>query len=539
LTGVLEPRTNGSPVRMIGTAADITDRKRAEAEVRTSELRYRALFDSMAEGFCVIEILLDGTGAPVDWRYHETNPAFVHQTGLVDAVGRTAREVMPKIEANWIQAYGQVALTGKPMRMVAESRDLGGWFEVSATPIGNPSERKVAVFFSDITARRHAEDELRRIAADLADADKKKNEFLATLAHELRNPMAPLRTGLRLLSHPKQNPEAVPQTIAMMDRQLGHMIHLVDDLLDVARISGGKLELRKARTHLAAVLGSAVESSKPLIDARHHTLSVDVADPTLELEVDPTRVSQMVSNLLDNAAKYTPIGGSIRLTAYREGAEVAISVADNGVGMTAESIPRIFEMFTQVGTNPEGGLGIGLSIVRRLVEMHGGRIEVESAGVGAGATFTVRLPALVRSDSQRESAQSAAAGASSDQPLRLLVVDDNVDAAESLSALLELAGHSVSVAADGFEALRAAVDFQPDAIFLDIGMPGMSGYEVAQALRRMPSGERLVIAAVTGWGTSEDKARAKDAGFDYHLTKPVDLDSVVKILETVRAGDSG
>ena len=367
LTGLLEPRTDNAPVRMIGTAADITHRKRAEAELRASESRYRALFDSMEEGFCVLQILLDGSGTPVNWRYEETNPAFVHQTGLADAVGRTAREVLPNVEENWIQAYGQVALTGKPMRMVAESKDLGAWFDVSATRIGNAAERKVAVFFSDITLRRRAEDERRRVAVDLAEADKKKNEFLATLAHELRNPMAPLRTGIRLLAHPNQAAGAVPRTLAMMERQLAHMVHLVDDLLDVARISGGKLELRKERTQLASVIGSAVESSTPLIEARHHELTVNVADPTLDLDVDPTRVSQVVSNLLDNAAKYTPTGGSIRLAAHRDGADAMISVSDNGVGIDAESMPRIFEMFTPVGKNAQGGLGIGLSIVRRLV----------------------------------------------------------------------------------------------------------------------------------------------------------------------------
>ena len=536
LTGLLEPRTDGSPVRMIGTAADITDRKRAEAELKASESRYRALFNSMDEGFCVIELVFDAIGAPVDWRYLETNPAFVQQTGLADAIGRTAREVMPNIEENWIHGYGQVALTGKPMRMVAASRDLGGWFDVSATRIGEAAERKVAVFFSDITLRRRAEDELRKLAADLADADKQKNEFLATLAHELRNPMTPLRTGLRLLNHPKQEAEILAPTIAMMERQLGHMVHLVDDLLDVARISGGKLELRKERTDLASVIGSAVESSTPVIEARGHELTVDVAEPAVELAADPTRVSQVLSNLLDNAAKYTPAGGRIRLAAHRAGAEVVISVTDNGVGIAAESMPRIFEMFTRVGKNAHGGLGIGLSIVRRLIEMHGGTIEAESGGLGSGTTFTVRLPLGVPADNagdleHRETSPTGAA-----EPLHLLVVDDNVDAARSLSTLLELSGHSVSVAADGLEALRSAVETAPQVVFLDIGMPGMSGYEVAQALRRMPSGERLVIAAVTGWGSSEDKARAKDAGFDHHLTKPIDLDRVEQILRSVSGG---
>jgi CheY-like chemotaxis protein len=342
-----------------------------------------------------------------------------------------------------------------------------------------------------------------------------------------------------LLKHPLQGSEGVPSTVAMMERQLGQMVHLVDDLLDVARISGGRLDLRKEWVDLGSLVRSAVESTMPLLEAGRYEFSVDLSDPSLRLEVDPTRISQVLSNLLDNAAKYTPAGGRIGLAACCDGAEVVISVADNGVGIAAESMPRIFEMFTQVGTSAQGGLGIGLSIVRRLSEMHGGSIEAESSGLGTGSTFTVRLPLGMGGAADPEALQpDAAPAAGAGRSLRLLVVDDNVDAAESLAALLKLSGHCVTVAADGFAALRLAAEFAPQVVFLDIGMPRMSGYEVAQALRRMPDGARFVIAAVTGWGSARDKATAKDAGFDYHLTKPVDLEAVEEILEAVSAGRS-
>jgi CheY-like chemotaxis protein/anti-sigma regulatory factor (Ser/Thr protein kinase) len=256
-------------------------------------------------------------------------------------------------------------------------------------------------------------------------------------------------------------------------------------------------------------------------------------EPDLALNVDATRISQVLSNLLDNAAKYTPPGGRLSLRARRDGSDVVISVSDNGIGLEPGSLPRVFDMFTQVGKGAQGGLGIGLSLVRRLVEMHGGEVGVESDGVDRGSTFTVRLP-LDRGAAPAPPPAvptGAAAGA-----LEILIVDDNVDAAESLSALLALGGHSVRVAADGFEALRSVDELAPAVIFLDIGMPGMSGYEVAEALRRTrPRDEQLVIAAVTGWGSAEDKARARDAGFDHHLTKPIDLESVEEILNGVAA----
>ena len=388
---------------------------------------------------------------------------------------------------------------------------------------------------ADITERKRAEDDLRRLAAELAESDRRKTEFLATLAHELRNPLAPLSNGLQMMRGSISDPTALEKTRAMMERQVAHMVHLVDDLLDIARITTGKVDLKKERVDLQTVIASAVETSMPLIEAGRHELLVHTPDEELLLEVDLTRVAQVVSNLLNNAAKYTPARGRIGLFAQRVGGFVEIAVTDTGIGIPPAAMSTVFEMFTQVGRNMEraqGGLGIGLSLVRRLVELHGGTVGAASEGVGRGSTFTVRLPLLVEQD-----APAAAPSAKATTPekatgtgLRVLVVDDNVDAADTLSALLEMGGHATRVANDGYQAIEMAREFQPQVVFLDIGLPGMNGYEVARKLRETPGMEQAILVALTGWGAREDRARSSEAGFDHHLTKPADMNAVETLL---------
>jgi PAS domain S-box-containing protein len=532
LTGILQSATEGSPARVLGTAADITDRKRAEQELRASEERYRTLFESMDEGFTIIEIIRDASGRAVDYRFLETNPAFEGHTGLRDAVGRTIREIAPDMEEHWFRAYGEVDATGEAVRFENEAHALGRWFDVYATPLGAGHPGRVAVFFSDITERRRSEEDLRRLAEELAESDRRKTEFLATLAHELRNPLAPISNGLQLLRLPGTDAAAKERARAMMERQLRHLVRLVDDLLDIARISSGKVELKKENADLETVLASAVESSRPLLDAAGHQLDVRIAEPGLKVVADTTRLAQVVSNLLNNAAKYTPDGGRVELSARREGRDVLVSVTDSGIGIPADALPLVFEMFTQVGRTRErsqGGLGIGLALVRRLVELHGGTVTAESEGPGRGSTFTVRLPV----------AEASAAAAPTDRPrdavdaspvFRVLVVDDNVDAAESLAALLELDGHDTRVAHDGDAALEQAREFRPEIVFLDIGMPGKDGYQVARELRGDPSHRDTMLVALTGWGAQDDRARTKSAGFDHHLTKPAELPAVEALL---------
>ncbi|WLI91330.1 response regulator [Massilia sp. R2A-15] len=388
----------------------------------------------------------------------------------------------------------------------------------------------LATVTRDITEQKRAEDELRRVAADLSEADHRKSEFLATLAHELRNPLAPIRTGLDLLRMAPPEPAALTRILGMMDRQLGHLIHLVNDLLDVARITRGKIELKKEPAELKSLVAMALETGAALVEASGHALTVELPADPIMLEVDSTRIVQVLSNLLNNAAKYTPPGGRIAVRAWTEEGQAVVAVSDSGIGIPAEALGTVFDMFTQVRGNidrAQGGLGIGLSLVRRLAELHGGSVAAASAGRGEGSTFTLRLPL---GDSGRAAAGAVADADSPASGLRVLVVDDNADAAESLSALLSMLGHQAEVALDGrsgFEAARRAV---PDLVFLDIGMPGMNGHEVARAIRASAGMEQVELVALTGWGAGDDVKRSREAGFDQHLTKPVSIDALERAL---------
>jgi PAS domain S-box-containing protein len=525
------------PVRVRGVVIDATLQKQAEERLQASEERYRTLFDSIDDGVCVIEMLYDAEGRPCDYRFIETNPAFARHTGLADAVGRTMRSLEPAHEEHWFETYGRVAATGEPARFVNETMGLGGrWYDVYAARVGPEGSRKVVVLFTDITERRRTELELRRLADDLAEQDRRKTEFLATLAHELRNPMAPIRSGLQFMRRAKSDPAALARVQDIMDRQLDHLVHLVDDLLDVARITRGQVDLKPDWIDLAEVLNAAVDTSTPLIEAARHKLDLRLPPERLVLYADATRITQVVSNLLNNAAKYTPRGGSIVLAAERDGEHALVVVSDNGIGIPPESLDEVFTMFTQVSQHVQhvpGGLGIGLSLVRSLVGLHGGTITASSGGPNAGSVFTVRLPLAgpgaphrppPLADGEAESAAAPGGG------LRLLVVDDNRDAAETLAALLGMMGHQVGVANDGRQALRMMAGMLPQVAFVDIGMPGMSGYEVAQAVRGDPRLEAVRLAALTGWGGAADRARTREAGFDAHLTKPADLAAIEGVL---------
>ncbi len=387
--------------------------------------------------------------------------------------------------------------------------------------------------------RARALRELRESEEALREADRRKDEFLATLAHELRNPLAPIRTGVELLKVSPTGAVAA-KACSVMERQLGHMVRLIDDLLDVARVSRGTFELKCERVRVQTVLDHALETSLPLIEAAGHSLTIDIAEPPLVLLGDLTRLAQVVSNLLDNAAKYTPPGGRITISARHVGDAALICVADSGQGIPADMLTRVFDLFTQIGRTTDraqGGLGIGLSLVRNLVEMHGGRVWVESPGAGQGSTFSLRIPLLDDEDGRtREPASSpglrahAAPGGG-----RVLVVDDNIDAAETLAMLVDHDGHDTRTAYTGPEAVEAAREFRPEVVFLDLGLPGMDGYEVATVLRREPGFERTLIIAVTGWGSDEDRRRSELAGFDAHRTKPVEASAVRRVLARLSA----
>jgi len=368
---------------------------------------------------------------------------------------------------------------------------------------------------------RDAMAQLANQAEQLRSADRRKDEFLATLAHELRNPLAPIQTGLDLLELPHDVP-AEKRALGVMRRQLQHMVRMIDDLLDVSRITQGKLELKRSVVTLGDVLDVAVEASRPLIERNEHQLRRQVSQPELTFEADLTRIAQVVSNLLNNASKFTPRGGVIELTAARAGDELVIEVRDNGIGIRAEHLERVFDMFSQVNrevVRSQGGLGIGLALVRSLVEMHHGKVVASSEGPGHGSCFTISLP-LGPEHALAETPARPSASAPRDRR-RVLVVDDNDDAAELLELMLH-AEYDTTTASDGPSALAAAERFTPDVVILDIGLPGMNGYDVARELRRRPSPHRLELIALTGWGSHEDKQKALEAGFDVHLTKPVD-----------------
>ncbi|NLD53585.1 MAG: PAS domain-containing protein [Burkholderiaceae bacterium] len=390
----------------------------------------------------------------------------------------------------------------------------------------------------DITERKRSEEERRRLNAELAESLRRKDEFLATLAHELRNPLAPIVTALEVLRLKSPEDEQMRWSRDVIDRQVRHMTRLVDDLLDVARIATGKAQLRTERIELASVVNHAVEASRNVIDAGRHELSIELPAEPLLVEADPTRLSQVLANLLSNAAKYTPHGGRIGLRVRADGAEAVMEVTDNGIGIPQPELERIFSMFAQVTPaidRSQGGLGIGLALSRGLVELHGGRIDATSSGPGKGSTFTVRLPLGVAPAVKHAPLPAAAAQpAQGTAARRILVVDDNIDAAESLAMLLQLDGHETALAHDGQRALELARSFAPQVILLDIGLPLMNGYEVARRLRAQPWGRGIALIAVTGWGQEQDRQQAQAAGFDHHLTKPLDPSRLAALLDAVQ-----
>ena len=375
--------------------------------------------------------------------------------------------------------------------------------------------------------------ELAKTEDALRQADRRKDEFLATLAHELRNPLAPMRTSLDILRHLKVKDPIVDRAAETMERQLCQMTRLIDDLMDVSRITRNRLEMRKTRIALSEVLRNAVESSRNLIDSAQQALKVKSPSEEIHMNADAIRIAQVVANLLNNASKYTPDGGKIFLEAEADDTNISIRVKDEGIGIDAEDLPHLFEPFYQVSRSVErsqGGLGIGLTLVRTIVEMHGGTVSAHSAGFGKGTEFLVRIPRDVTTQVEQDSANGAAAGATAVRSSRrVLVVDDNRDAAESLTMLLRFSGHEVVTAHDGLQALADAKEFRPELVLMDLGMPGMSGYEAAKALRGEPWGAEIVLVALTGWGQDEDRKRTKEAGFDRHLVKPIEFTEVQRL----------
>ena len=535
--------SDNSITEWIGVHTDIHDRKTAEAVLRDNEERVRLATESAELGLWVwhpetdeviwendrpYEIFGMSPGtAPINASHFLKN--FIHPDHVTE-FGHAA--------ALTIETSARLHFQGRIKRMDGKIRWVEFFGNLQAHREGDPL--RIIGTVADITINKEREEELRRLAANLSEADRRKTEFLAVLAHELRNPLAPIRHGLQLLSTHADNFQTLNKVRDMMDRQVNQMVRLVDDLLDVARITSGKVELRKQRSEIGDVIKVAVETSMPLVEASNHSLSISVPEESMPVYVDPERISQVISNLLNNAAKYTPPGGTIILNVSHEDSEVVVSVTDNGIGIAPDSIGNVFELFRQVEHDLErspGGLGIGLSLVRQLVNLHGGTVSAESAGEGAGCTFTIRL-AMIDVPSSAVTIQTPEQhipGAAKN--LHILIADDNIDAAEILSMLLQTWGHHIDIANNGHMAFNMARDLQPDVVFLDIGMPGMNGYEVAKSLRKIPQLNSATLVALTGWGSEQDLARSKDAGFNHHLIKPVDMAIIESLLANIVAND--
>ena len=514
-------------------AATFIDRARAQAAYQESQGRFQAVLDASAVPFVILSpVREDTSGRIVDFEWTYVNAAAadaLHRPA--DAFdGRRVQEVLP---ARWASSesfarYVEVVEHERTLDFETQVHHGGHvqWFRCVASPLRGG----VAVWFNDITTRKNDE----RV---LQEADRRKDEFLATLAHELRNPLAPIRQAAMISRLPQATEAQKRWSHEVIERQVRHMALLLDDLLDVSRITRGHLALRRGSHSLQEMIAAAVETARPLVDARQHALEVVLPPAAVRMQADPLRVSQIVANLLTNAAKYTDPHGRIRLVAALDGDDVVIEVADNGIGIAPESLPEVFDMFTQLrGTGDRAsGLGIGLALTKGLVELHGGTIAVRSEGGGRGSAFTVRLPRGEAPDAAASPGDGAEPRAAAAR--RILVADDNRDAAESLAALLELEGHEVTLAYDGADALAAYERVRPQVCLLDIGMPGRSGNEVAAEIRARADGRGPTLVAITGWGQDGDRLQALAAGFDHHLTKPVDPAQLLRLIGEARAGE--
>jgi PAS domain S-box-containing protein len=496
-----------------GQVGLFVERRRAEEELLRREQQLQIVANTMSAPV---------TRCSRDFRYLWVSRSCAEWFGCRadELIGRPIMDVIGIEAFEQLRPRFERVLAGEQVRYeeCVNYRGLGPrWISAIYTPTFDAAgavDGWVAVVL-DIEERLRIEESLR-------EADRRKNEFLATLAHELRNPLAPMRNAVQIMGQTDDTTLA-ERARGILERQLGQMVRLIDDLLDVSRITRGKLELRREAVTLESVIGSALEISRPLIDAAGHELTVVLPPGPVMFDADPTRLAQVFANLLNNAAKFTDRGGRIMLAAAVEGTDAVVSVNDTGIGIPADRLPHIFDMFSQVAPaleRSQGGLGIGLSLVKGLVEMHGGGVEVRSEGPDRGSEFVVRLPTTTRPAAPEPGRLNGHATAGCGA-WRVLVVDDLHDSADSLAVFLRLAGHDVRTAYDGPAAVEVASTFRPEVILLDIGLPGMNGYEVAQHLREQPWGQTTILVAVTGWGQEEDKRRAREAGIEHHLTKPV------------------
>jgi PAS domain S-box-containing protein len=517
----------GELVGAVNVLVDITDRRRADL----ARARLSAIVDSSDDAI----IGKDLNGFIQSW-----NKAAERLFGYTaeQAVGRHISFLIPGERADEEDQILARLRAGEQVYHfdIVRVRSDGQAIHVALTisPVRDESGRIIGAskIARDITDRKLAEERTYQLLTQLKEADQRKDEFLATLAHELRNPLAPLRNALEILKRGEGDGTLLEQVQSTLERQLGQMERLVDDLLDVSRIARGKLELRKQRVELASVIHQSVEVCHPLAERARHELNVSLPQEAIYLQADPGRMAQVFANLLANACKYTEPGGRIWLTVVRQGGDVVVNVKDTGVGIPPDKLGSVFEMFTQIDRSLErshGGLGIGLSLVKRLVEMHGGSVQAYSAGLGRGSEFVVRLPTLIK----KSKGKTPTTEETPTTAHRILIVDDNRDAATSLATLLRLTGNETQTSYDGLEAVEAAAMFRPEVVLLDISLPKMNGYDACRRIRQQPWGKNMVLVALTGWGQDEDRRQSKDAGFDHHMVKPLDLATFMEMLTSL------
>lgn len=488
-------------------------RRQAEDDRRLSEQRLGQTLASITDGFVTLDR---------EWRFTYVNREAERMLGrpAADLIGSPAWSVYPQLIGSTLYVELQRAMHEQVMTEFEYAQNDGGRFFNNRV---HPSaEGGLSIYIQDVTLRKQAQEALR-------EADRRKDEFIATLAHELRNPLAPIRNAARLLEIRASSEPTIQWTTEVIGRQVRHMSRLLEDLLDVSRITLDRLDLRRERRNLNEIVLGAVEASRPNIEIAAHELTVETSDEPIFVHGDAVRLSQVLSNLLNNSAKYTERGGHIRVCVRREGTNASISVTDDGIGIPAEMLPRVFEMFVQGKSyHAEGGLGIGLWLAKGVVERHGGRIEARSDGLGTGSEFVVRIPLLAGVD--RDAAVAPANPPSASPVRRVLVVDDMRDAADTLALLLETLGYETKIAYGGEDALQLGGGFLPDVIFLDIGMPTIDGFETCRRIRQSEWGRTVYVVALTGWGQAQDRRRTKDAGFDHHMIKPVDSDALSSLL---------
>jgi len=547
-------------------AVDVTElvSRRHEAErlakkLQDSEARYRSLFGAMDDGFCLVEMIVDATGSAVDYRFLEANVAFERHTGLVDPVGKTARELVPGLDESWFRLYGAVAETGEPARFENNAPAMGRWFDVFASRVGDPSLRQVGLVFKDVSARKRVELEKEALLAseqaarrDAEAANATKNQFLATVSHELRTPLNAVLGWVTMLRGGRVGADKVGRALETIERNARAQAQLIEDLLDVSRILEGKLRLDVQVAELASVIQAAIETIRPAAEAKDLRLQPALASGATVMG-DPHRLQQIVWNLLSNAVKFTPKGGRVQVLLELVDSSAVVTVSDTGAGIPREFQPHVFERFRQADggtTRQHGGLGLGLSIVRHLAEMHGGSVSVFSEGRGKGASFTVRLPrALARRPAalapEGQLAQTLRDRGFPCPPelegLHVLAVDDEEDARDVLRSLLETCKLRVTLAGSVAEAFQRFQAERPSLVLSDIGMPGENGFDLIKLIRALPAaaGGDVPAIAITAYARSEDRTQCLLAGFSSHVPKPVEPMELLAVIASLARRERG